>query len=617
MKPQTWNLKLYLPTIGLILLAFTFYYLALAPSVTAIFDDSLEFALVVHRLGIAHPTGYPLYTLLGKLFSLFNPANVAFQLNLMSAVFAALSVGLLYQLGLAIAFPTPTIGSHAGAALGAMLFGLGPVFFSQSLIAEVYTLHAFFVAGTLLLATRKMWLPLTFWFGLGLTHHRTIILLAPALALFVAIEFGLHRKAGWRRLLREMPPLKTACAFFAPLLIYLYLPLRGHIGTLEGTYQNTVAGFFSHIAGGGYGTAFLLDNPFGSERTAAFYVSLLNNELGWWGLAFGLLGIGRLIQRGKWNFAGLTLLAFGTSFGFNIFYNVADIEVFFIPVFLIIALWAGLGMGVILNLRGKKHPALIVFVGLLIAGFLISRDNRPSQADNWTVHDYGLDILHSAEPESIIVGIQGQLSLVRYFQETTGLRADINTVRGDTEAERLAILADLMANDANRPVYTLNQLNGAAERWSLSNSGPLIEVKPQPLRVAPGFDHPINALLTPEISLPGYSISRPTSHQAIPPIRLTLVWQVNQAVPAELKVSARLLNQAGEIISGVDKVPVDFTYPTTFWRSGEFITDVYDLTLPPDLPAGEVTPLIILYDPANNAAEVGRATLWNIYVDGS
>ena len=55
--------------IGLFIISLTLYLTTLAPSVVTLFDDSLEFQLVTYQLGIAHPTGYPLYTILGKLFT--------------------------------------------------------------------------------------------------------------------------------------------------------------------------------------------------------------------------------------------------------------------------------------------------------------------------------------------------------------------------------------------------------------------------------------------------------------------------------------------------------------------------------------------------------------------
>ena len=65
----------------------------------------------------------------------------------------------------------------------------------------------------------------------------------------------------------------------------------------------------------------------------------------------------------------------------------------------------------------------------------------------------------------------------------------------------------------------------------------------------------------------------------------------------------------------VDAVPVHFAYPTTAWRPGEVVADVYDLALPVDAPPGSYTPLLIWYDPAQNAAEVGRIELRQVIVE--
>ena len=145
---------------GLFIASFILYVSTLAPSVVTIFDDSLEFQLVTYQLGIAHPTGYPLYTLLGKLFT-FIPAggDVAYRVNLLSAFFGAATVALLYLLIVRLSsgsmeknqsstlpfFPS-SLSAHLGGIIGALLFAISPVFWQQATIAEVYTLNAFFVA---------------------------------------------------------------------------------------------------------------------------------------------------------------------------------------------------------------------------------------------------------------------------------------------------------------------------------------------------------------------------------------------------------------------------------------------------------------------------------------
>ncbi len=121
----------------------------------------------------------------------------------------------------------------------------------------------------------------------------------------------------------------------------------------------------------------------------------------------------------------------------------------------------------------------------------------------------------------------------------------------------------------------------------------------------------VDAPLAPEITLHGYALSRPPAHTT-PPLRLTLTWQATAPLARSLKVSARLLDAAGQPVAQADAVPVHFAYPTTAWRPGEFIADVYDLALPAGLPPGQYTPLLILYDPAQAAVEVGRTTLGTV-----
>lgn len=596
----------------LFLLAFGVYLRGLAPSVATIFDDSLEFPLVVHRLAIAHPTGYPLYILLGKLFSLLNPANVAFQLNLMSAFFGALAVTMVYRAGVAL-LPRPTAARRAGAWFAALMFGLGPVFFSQATLAEVYTLNAFFIAAMLWLALRKRWLALAFLFGLSQTHHRTAILLAPALAVYLISHYPLYRRNGWRQLWADVPPVKAVIALVTPLALYLYLPLRGAVGSLDGSYQNSWTGFWRHIMGGGYGTAFLLDNPFGNERGFSFYAGLLQNEIGWWGLGLAALGIAGLVWRKQWRALALTGVAFGAFLAFNLRYTVSDIEVFFMPVFLILALWAGEGLGEIFGWEhritvGVFHKTLLqIGASLVIAGLLLWRGAAVdvSRAGDWAVHDFGLDALAQPAPDGTVVGILGEMTLLRYFQEVQGVRPDVRTIAADRDEVRLKTVSDLLGQ--GEEVYLTRELPGIPAEWSLSAAGGLIRVSTAPLP-APTFDTAVGVAVTPEILLAGYTITRPKSHKMPAPVRLTLVWQAVQSSPVDLKVSARLLDAAGNVAAVTDAVPVHFAYPTSRWKVGETIADGYDLQLPAGV-FGTFTPLIILYDPANGAAEVGRVTL--------
>ena len=608
--------------------ALALYLATMAPSVATLFDDSLEFQLITYLPGIAHPTGYPLYTLLGWLFTRLPLGDVAYRVNLLSAVCAALSVTLMYRVGLACAGG----GAHGrvAALTGAAALAVSPVFWSQATIAEVYALHALLVASLLwLLLSGEPQPPIgvgrltavALVFGLGLAHHRTIVLLAPGVLGYLwwaARRAGLSI-AGGRNWLR------AGLAVLLPLTLYAYLPLRGEVGSLDGSYRNTLAGFLEHVSGAGYGSSFVLGDPFGVQRDAGFYLTLFGQQFGPIGLLMGLLGMLVLLRRGGPGL--LTGLGFVACLVFNLVYRVADIEVFFIPCFVIWTVWIAAGCGrLLVALRGEpdrpnrtRQLLGTVIVAMLVAqAGIIAWHNYPmmDRSQAWAVHDYGMDIMQQPlEQGAAIVGVQGEITLVRYFQISRGLRPDLLPVAADRETQRLETVSRLL--EEGRTVYLTRDLPGAAERWSLGALGPLVRVNAQPVFSVSNSLRPAGIQLSPEIALHSYSLSRVPAHMRPPPVRLTLIWQAQAALTRSLKFSVRLLDRHQQLVSQADAVPVHFTYPTNRWRPGELVSDVYDLPLPPDLAEGEYTPLIILYDPAGGAAELSRVTLPPVLLSGT
>ncbi|HET6512579.1 MAG TPA: DUF2723 domain-containing protein, partial [Candidatus Kapabacteria bacterium] len=78
-------------------ISFIVYLLTMDPGLGYI--DSGELATACSRLGIAHPTGYPLFTLIGWVFSnLPIPASVILKLNVMTALFTAMASGAVVLL---------------------------------------------------------------------------------------------------------------------------------------------------------------------------------------------------------------------------------------------------------------------------------------------------------------------------------------------------------------------------------------------------------------------------------------------------------------------------------------------------------------------------------------
>lgn len=131
----------------LALAAFVVYSLGACRTIYV--GDSGELVAAAHTLGIPHPSGYPLYVLLGKLWTVLLPVgSVAFRMSLFSALFAALAVGLVFLAARAL-------GVGRSAALAAsVVFAASPSFWGEANVQRVYALNAFFVALATLMAIR-------------------------------------------------------------------------------------------------------------------------------------------------------------------------------------------------------------------------------------------------------------------------------------------------------------------------------------------------------------------------------------------------------------------------------------------------------------------------------
>src|ERR687897_3758390 len=176
--------------LGVFVLVLVLYLRTLAPTVLYLQDpkllDAVMLQMQVSVLGITHPTGYPTYLMLTHLFTYLPFGDPAYRVNLASAVYGVAAVLVVYLAGLRLG------GRAVAAAAGALAFGLSGAFWSQAVIAEVYTFEALLVA--LVILFLFLWrdrregrylLLSAVLVGLSLTHHLTSILLVPATLAFV------------------------------------------------------------------------------------------------------------------------------------------------------------------------------------------------------------------------------------------------------------------------------------------------------------------------------------------------------------------------------------------------------------------------------------------------
>ena len=344
---------------GLVALAaglgtFLVYLRTLAPTVAS--NDAARFQIAAPVLGTGHPTGYPTFILLGKLFTLLPVGDPAYRLNLMAAVFGALAVALLVlvvrELG----------GRLLPAAGAAALLAFSATFWSQATVAEVYTMHAAFVLAVtylLLLWRRKRepsyLLSAAVVYGFSLGNNAGMALLAPAY-LILALA-GRRGELTVRRL------------FYAGVLgvlglsIYLYIPLRGFAGAWHnyGDPVNDWSDVWRLVSGARF-QGLMASSPrevFSGLGSFLWELSLQVPHPPGFLVAAGLLAGGAY---GLWSLArrdlavgGALAGALGCTLLYAASYRIPDIAVYYIPVY-VLASPAGGGRGQRRGRRPREPP---------------------------------------------------------------------------------------------------------------------------------------------------------------------------------------------------------------------------------------------------------------------
>ena len=401
------------------LIPFLVYLFTLAPTVTN--EDSGDLVTSAYILGIPHPPGYPLYTMLGKLFTYIPFGSIAWRVNLMSAFFASLAVSLFFLL--LLKFFTPTT-----ALISSLIFAFSREFWSQSVIAEVYTLHLFFLVLLIYLSLRLLEKPspvifLSSWFimGLSLSNHHTALLFLPFLAW---VTF---------RTWRNIPGRGKAffpCMFFLGLLPYLYLPLRSRANPpLDWGNPENLQNFLRVVTRHQYGGFSF--NSWGWEYLQfhlAKYGKLLFRQFSFLSLlALGLLGVVK--KPGvKRVFLIYFFLAYSVFYVFLVAFNPyirhpsVHVGVFYIPSFLIFSYFIGEGISF---LREKEKRLLPLF---FLLPFVLLGINYPycNRHKDFSSYQYGVKVLSLLPKNSIVfTDHKDSIFIFWYLQFVEGKRKDL------------------------------------------------------------------------------------------------------------------------------------------------------------------------------------------------
>lgn len=476
------------------LVAFVVYLTTLAPSVD--FIDDGELSTVCYTLGIAHPTGYPLFTIVGWLFAHLPIAgSVILRLNIMAAFFTALGAGGVTMLAYEIfrhwmperlrvqttkvtqktkgtkkaserAVVAVTERPHDVALAAAVVSGVAAAFsmtwWSQSTSIEVYPLHVFMVPMVLTFFLRMLrneerdivnrdakLFALTL--GLSFANHMTTAWLAPACLYMYFVRYGAG-KSSWQKILRITP------FFLVGLALYLYLPIRSAMyPPMDWGHPTTLGAFWRHFTGKQYTSVWLFTGGDAASRQWSHFWHQMPREFSILGALVALVGIYAMFMSPtmrRTHILIFTALLFVTCVLVAINYDIHDIDSYFLLAFLVLTIWIGAGVMTIatnfIKSEQLKPAAAVLAIGLLIGGVEIaSNHSEVDESGNYVVEDFTKNVLTNLPPHAIVFSSLWDfwVSGAFYYQTIEHLRPDVLVIDKAMLRDRPWYYAQLQQRD--------------------------------------------------------------------------------------------------------------------------------------------------------------------------
>ena len=608
----------------LVALAFlVLYWRTLAPDVVG--HDAGEFQFVPYVFGIPHYTGYPLYLVVGKVWSLLPIGSVAWRMNLLSAAFGAIAAALAYLCARQLT------GSRGASVLAAVTVGVAPLEWLWSTVAGVRSLAVGFVALTLLLALRwehavrlgdaktAEWrlLLLALIAGFGLDHHRTFALLLPFLAGYILL-------VRWQ-ILREPRLLAKALGLVVlPLLLYGVLPLRAALGTPWDQWNTATWQGFVNVAIAGTDTAahLTLTPAQALERSPSLGSALLGS-FSPIVLALAILGLGWLALRRP---ALALMLASYTAvlLWLTVIWNIGgELNlVYIMPAYVPIALMAAAGVAALPRFRLSSVLEGVLALAVAAGGVYAGRGHLQPAPE--ALDDFRQDLFqgHQARrlanalaalpPDATVVADWDQATPIWYAQLVDGINPGVGI------SYPASTLPNVLAR-ARGPVF-LATATFRPPAGSVSAAGPYVEVLRQPRDSTPAGALPIDGAFGDEIELAAMAPLGQPEYGILP---VTLYWKALRQPAADYHVSLRLMASADRVAVQRDEAaPVLGLSPTSSWAPGQVTADYYELDLR-EVPDGTYDLAVVLYQPLPNGefrnlsyAGSDRAVLGRLVLSG-
>ncbi len=537
--------------------------------------DSGEFQLTAAKWGIAHPPGYPLYTVAAALWMRLFPLGTApFRVNLFSAVLAALTLVLIARAvrTWATSWGYRRRAAELGGLAAALLFGGAATFWAQATVANIRMPTMLFAAwGFLALARYRKTqtetgqaklaplLELALALGLGIGHHPSLIFIAVGWALYLLLNDArrlIHPRHLWKA------ALVAATAWVIP---QLYLPVRDRMPNVPLAPGDlaTWSGFWNHVLARGFGGDMF---AFATRSDLALRLPLLPNLFKLQFPPLLLLGIALswlwLLRRD-----GKMALAFFVSWLLHTFvtitYRAPQTIEYLMPAYVPMVLVFGLGISGMANgERQSSHPRryfsllapyllrLICFV-LLLRFPLLVPDFAVLAADT-SIRARSLPLLEAAPANALILADWHWATPLWVLQqvERRNPQAEVAYVYPIAGQAYEEVWRARAVGAGERPLFSTHGYTW--EDWTSTPVGGGFRFYRRPLTTLPeGLDFTaLEADLGP-IQVLGYRLVGEVKPGR--QVELRLVWQADGPQDPAPSFTARLWDQKGTLLAQADR----------------------------------------------------------------
>ncbi|ADI15812.1 glycosyltransferase family 117 protein [Truepera radiovictrix] len=309
--------------------------------------DAIKFQYLGRVLGIPHAPGYPLYMVLNHLFVTLVPVGtLAYRANLLTALCAIGACLVLFKL-----LELLGVGRFVAFVM-ALTFGFSQTYWSQAIIAEVYALLVLFMVAVSFFLVRwhlrrrdRDFYLATALYALSFGHHLLAITLLPAFVYLVVVTdrsvFVQPKKVLW---------VLAVITLGAAQYLYLFWRLADpQTPYIEGFTGENV---FHFVTGGPFKPYMFAFTPAQLvQNRLPLFLSFMRTDMPVLGL--GVVGA-TFVRRALRPVRVFLLLYFLSNALYAVNYDIPDIEGYFLPNDLVLAIFAALALGrVTRGVRGR------------------------------------------------------------------------------------------------------------------------------------------------------------------------------------------------------------------------------------------------------------------------